>query len=97
MFGLEDGLYGAQMGGLGDDKKTEQSAIQAYLGLDEESLPHHRPQSRRLPLGVVAIIAQGRELSNILQSHFLSPAIEKLLVLPINSIALNLPSHISPT
>ena len=43
------------MGGLGDRSTTEQSAIQAYLGPDNHSLPHHRPQSRRLPLGVVAI------------------------------------------
>jgi hypothetical protein len=55
LFGLEDVL----MGGLGDDSTTEQSAIHAYLGTGDVSLPHHRPQSRRLPLGVVAIIAQG--------------------------------------
>jgi hypothetical protein len=51
---------------------TEQSAIQAYLGPDNHSLPHHRPQSRRLPLGVVAIIIA---LSHI-HFHFLPTAIE---------------------
>lgn len=62
----------AQMGGFGDDSITEQSAIQAYLGTGDVSLPHSQPQSRGLPLGVnqhciIIVLSLSLPLSS--QSH----------------------------
>ena len=41
LFGLED----VWMGGLGDDKTTEPSAIQAYLGTDVFPFPTTGPRA----------------------------------------------------